>query len=71
MAQVVFSDEFIKPFLNNFRKKYIYKQKFINNYENLISLNILNEISGYVLRPDVDMVQDLISRGASIILNEI
>ena len=29
------------------------------------------EISGYVLRPDVNMVQDWISRGASIILNEI
>lgn len=105
MAQTVFNDEFIKPFfLNNFGKKYIYKDKFIKNYENLMSLNILNEIlsnrsywnnknfemrldkkiikysefssmhleiSGYILRPDVDMVQDWISRGASIILNEI
>ena len=45
MAQIFFSDEFIKPFfLNNFGKKYIYKDKFINNYENLMSLNILSEI---------------------------
>ena len=45
MAQAFFSDEFIKPFfLNNFGKKYIYKEKFINNFENFMSLNILNEI---------------------------
>ena len=43
--------------------------KKIIKYSEFSSMHL--EISGYVLRPDVDMVQDWISRGASIILNEI
>ena len=105
MEPIFFKDVFKKSFfLNNFGKSYIYKENFINNYQNIMSLDILNEIlsnrsywnnknfqmrldkkiinysefssmhqeiSGHVFRPDVDMVQDWISKGASIILNEI
>ena len=105
MVQFFLDDDSKKSFFkNHFGKKYIYKEKFINNSQNIMSLSILNEllsnrsywnnknflmrldtkhiqysdyssmhleISGYVLRPDVDMVQDWLSRGASIILNEI
>ena len=105
MDQFIFDDTFKKPFfLNNFGKKYIYKEKLINNFHNVMSIKILNELlsnrtfwnnknflmkldtktikysdyssmhletSGNILRPDVDMVQDWLSRGASIVLNEI
>ena len=105
MDQFIFDDTFKKPFfLNNFGKKYIYKEKLINNFHNIMSIKILNELlsnrtfwnnknflmkldtktikysdyssihletSGNILRPDIDMVQDWLSRGASIILNEI
>ena len=43
--------------------------KKIIKYSEFSSMQL--EISDYVLRPDVDMVQDWISRGTWIILNEI
>ena len=43
--------------------------KNIIKYSDFSSMHL--EISGHILRPDVDMVQDWLSKGASIILNEI
>jgi len=96
-----FGDSFFK---NHFSKNYLYKPNFIENFENIMSLDILDEIlsktniwnnhnfimmldqkkinftdysspsldtNGQNLRPDVNKVQNLVSRGASIILNDI
>ena len=96
-----FGDSFFK---NHFGKNYLYKPNFIENFENIMSLDILDEIlsktniwnnhnfimmldqkkinftdysspsldtNGQNLRPDVNKVQNLVSRGASIILNDI
>ena len=96
-----FGDSFFK---NHFGKNYIYKPNFIENFENIMSLDILDEIlsktniwnnhnfimmldqkkinfsdysslsldiNGQNYRPDVNKVQNLVSRGASIILNDI
>ena len=96
-----FGDSFFK---NHFGKNYLYKVKFIENFENIMSLDILDEIlsktniwnnnnfimmldqkkinfsnysspsldiNGQNYRPDVNKVQSLVSRGASIILNDI
>ena len=91
-------------FSNNFGKKYLYKREFINDANNVVSLEILDDmlsksnvwnnknfkmmldqktlnyndysslsidITGSNNRPDVDKVQRLVSKGASIILNDI
>ena len=91
-------------FSNNFTKKYIHKREFINDANNVVSLEILDDmlsksnvwnnknfkmmldqktlnyndysslsidITGSNNRPDVDKVQRLVSKGASIILNDI
>ena len=96
-----FGDSFFK---NHFGKNYLYKANFIENFENIMSLDILDEIlsktniwnnhnfimmldqkkinysdysslsldiNGQNYRPDVNKVQNLVSRGASIILNDI
>ena len=96
-----FGDSFFK---NHFGKNYLYKPGFIENFENIMSLEILDEIlsktniwnnqnfimmldqkkinysdysslsldiNGQNYRPDVNKVQNLVSRGASIILNDI
>ena len=96
-----FGDIFFK---NHFGKNYLYKPNFIENFENIMSLDILDEIlsktniwnnhnfimmldqkkinysdysslsldiNGQNYRPDVNKVQNLVSRGASIILNDI
>ena len=96
-----FGDSFFK---NNFGKNYLYNPNFIENYENMMSLDILDEIlsktniwnnhnfimmldqkkinysdysspsldiNGQNYRPDVNKVQNLVSRGASVILNDI
>ena len=91
-------------FKNHFGKNYLHKPNFIENFENIMSLDILDEIlsktniwnnhnfimmldqkkinyndysslsldtNGQNYRPDVNKVQHLFSRGASIILNDI
>ena len=96
-----FGDSFFK---NHFRKNYLYRQNFLDNFENMMSLVILDEMlsktniwnnynfimmldqkrinyndysslsldtNGQNYRPDVGKVQKLVSRGASIILNDI
>ena len=96
-----FGDSF---FESHFGKNYLYKPNFIENFENIMSLDILDEIlsktniwnnhnfimmldqkkinfndysspsldiNGQNYRPDVNKVQNLVSRGASIILNDI
>ena len=96
-----FGDSFFK---NHFGKNYLYKPNFIENFENIMSLDILDEIlsktniwnnhnfimmldqkkinysdysspsldiNGQNYRPDVNKVQNLVARGASIILNDI
>ena len=96
-----FGDSFFK---NHFGKNYLYKPNFLENFENIMSLDILDEIlsktniwnnhnfimmldqkkinfsdfsspsldiNGQNYRPDVNKVQNLVSRGASIILNDI
>tara|TARA_E500000075_G_scaffold73947_1_gene66560 strand:- start:113 stop:1267 length:1155 start_codon:yes stop_codon:yes gene_type:complete len=96
-----FGDSFFK---NHFGKNYLYKPNFIENFENIMSLDILDEMlsktniwnnynfimmldqkkinyshysspsldtDGQNYRPDVNKVQNLVSRGASIILNDI
>ena len=100
---------FIEPldnkfFSNNFGKKYVHKENFINDANSVVSLEILDDmlsksniwnnknfkmmldqktlnyndysslsidVSGSNNRPDVDKVQRLVSKGASIILNDI
>ena len=94
-------DDFFKE---NFGKKYLYKPNTINNYKDIMNLDILNkmlsikniwnsknfimmldkniinfiefssknlDITGNNLRPDINKVQKLISKGASVILNDI
>jgi len=96
-----FGDVFFK---NHFGINYLYKPNFIDNFENIMSLDILDEIlsktniwnnhnfimmldqkklnyndysspsldiNGQNYRPDVNKVQQLVSKGASIILNDI
>ena len=96
-----FGDSFFK---NHFGKNYLYNPNFIESFENIMNLDILEEIlsktniwnnhnfimmldqkkinftdysspsldtNGQNLRPDVNKVQNLVSRGASIILNDI
>ena len=96
-----FGDSFFK---NHFGKNYLYKPNFIENFEKIMSLDILDEIlsktniwnnhnfimmldqkkinysdysspsldiNGQNYRPDVNKVQNLVARGASIILNDI
>ena len=96
-----FGDTFFK---NHFGKNYLYKPNFIENFKNIMSLDILDEIlsktniwnnhnfimmldqkkinfsdysspsldiTGQNYRPDVKKVQNLVARGASIILNDI
>ena len=91
-------------FSNNFGKKYLHKREFINDANNVVSLEVLDDmlaksnvwnnknfkmmldqktlnyndysslsidITGSNNRPDVDKVQRLVSKGASIILNDI
>jgi len=91
-------------FKNHFGKNYLHKPNFIENFENIMSLDILDEIlsktniwnnhnfimmldqkklnyndysspsldiNGQNYRPDVNKVQQLVSKGASIILNDI
>jgi len=96
-----FGDSFFK---NHFGKNYFYNPNFIESFENIMNLDILDEIlsktniwnnhnfimmldqkkinfsdysspyldiNGQNYRPDVNKVQHLFSRGASIILNDI
>ena len=96
-----FKIEFYK---NNFQKYYLYKPGIVENYKNIMSIEILNKMlsikniwnnknfimmldrkrinysefskpnldtTGNNLRPDPKNVQKLISKGASIILNDI
>ena len=91
-------------FKENFGKKYLYKSNIINNYKDIMNLDILNrmlsikniwnsknfimmldkkiinylefssqnlDITGNNLRPDINKVQQLISKGASVILNDV
>ena len=91
-------------FKNHFGKNYLYSPNFVENFENMMSLVIFDEmlsktniwnnhnfimmldqkkinysdysspsldINGQNYRPDVNKVQNLVSRGASIILNDI
>ena len=101
----IFNEEFkIEFYQNNFQKNYLYKPGIVENYKNIMSIEILNkmlsikniwnnknflmmldrkrinfnefskpslDITGNNLRPDPKNVQKLISKGASIILNDI
>jgi len=101
----IFNESFIKNFfLNNFSKKYLYKNEIIKNVSKIMSIDILNEIlsirsnwhnknfimmldrkpinyseysslflevAGNSLRPDLEKVQNWVSKGSSIILNDI
>ena len=101
----IFNEEFKKEFYQkNFQKKYLYKSGLVENYKNIMSIEILNkmlsiknmwnnknflmmldrkrinftefskpnlDITGNNLRPDPKNVQKLVSKGASIILNDI
>ena len=105
MSKEIFKEPLDNNFFSyNFGKKYIHKREFINNANNVVSLEILDEmlsksniwnnknfkmmldqktlnfndysslsidITGSNNRPDVDKVQRLVSKGASIILNDI
>ena len=97
----IFNEEFYKK---NFQKNYLYKPGLVENYKNIMSIEILNkmlsikniwnnknflmmldrkrinftefskpnlDITGNNLRPDPKSVQKLVSKGASIILNDI
>ena len=100
-----FSESFIKDFFsNNFGKSYLHKKNILKNYQNIMSLDILNEILSMksywnnknfkmvldrqsinysnfsslsmehatdVLRPDMDKVQNWISKGSSLVLTEV
>ena len=101
----IFNEEFKKEFYQkNFQKNYLYKPDLVDNYKNIMSIEILNkmlsikniwnnknfsmmldrkrinftefskpnlDITGNNLRPDPKNVQKLVSKGASIILNDI
>ena len=101
----IFNEEFKKEFYQkNFQKNYLYKPGLVQNYKNIMSIEILNkmlsiknmwnnknflmmldrkrinftefskpnlDITGNNLRPDPKNVQKLVSKGASIILNDI
>ena len=101
----IFNEEFKKEFYQkNFQKNYSYKPGLVENYKNIMSIEILNkmlsikniwnnknflmmldrkrinftefskpnlDITGNNLRPDPKSVQKLVSKGASIILNDI
>ena len=101
----IFNEEFkIDFYQNNFQKNYLYKSGIVENYKNIMSIEILNkmlsikniwnnknflmmldrkrinfteffkpnlDITGNNLRPDPKNVQKLVSKGASIILNDI
>ena len=105
MSKIIFKEPLDNKFFsNNFGKKYLYKREFINDANNVVSLEILDDmlsksnvwnnknfkmmldqktlnyndysslsidITGSNNRPDVDKVQRLVSKGASIILNDI
>lgn len=97
----IFNEEFYQK---NFQKNYSYKPGLVENYKNIMSIEILNkmlsikniwnnknflmmldrkrinftefskpnlDITGNNLRPDPKSVQKLVSKGASIILNDI
>jgi len=99
--KIFFGDNFFKE---HFGKNYLYKANFIDNFETMMNLDILDsmlsqtniwnnqnfimmldqkpltysdytslslDINGQNYRPDVTKVQKLVSRGASIILNDI
>jgi len=99
--KIFFGDNFFKE---HFGKNYLYKANFIDNFETMMNLDILDsmlsqtniwnnqnfimmldqkplsysdytslslDINGQNYRPDVNKVQKLVSRGASIILNDI
>ena len=101
----IFNEEFKKEFYQkHFQKNYLYKPGLVENYKNIMSIEILNkmlsiknmwnnknflmmldrkrinftefsrpnlDITGNNLRPDPKNVQKLVSKGASIILNDI
>ena len=101
----IFNEEFKKEFYQkNFQKNYSYKPGLVENYKNIMSIEILNkmlsikniwnnknflmmldrkrinftefskpnlDVTGNNLRPDPKNVQKLVSKGASIILNDI
>ena len=101
----IFSEIFIKDFFsNNLGKKYLHKKKMLENFHDIMNLDILNEMlstksywnnknfkmvldkqpinysnfsslslehSTEILRPDVDKVQNWISKGSSLVLTEI
>ena len=101
----IFNEEFKKEFYQkHFQKNYLYKSGLVENYKNIMSIEILNkmlsikniwnnknflmmldrkrinftefskpnlDITGNNLRPDPKNVQKLVSKGASIILNDI
>ena len=105
MSKEIFKEPLDNNFFsNNFGKKYLHKREFINDANNVVSLEILDDmlsksniwnnknfkmmldqktlnfndysslsidITGSNNRPDVDKVQRLVSKGASIILNDI
>ena len=105
MSKKIFKEPLDNNFFsNNFGKKYLHKREFINDANNVVSLEILDDmlsksnvwnnknfkmmldqktlnyndysslsidITGSNNRPDVDKVQRLVSKGASIILNDI
>ncbi|MDC0969140.1 cupin domain-containing protein [Alphaproteobacteria bacterium] len=99
--KISFGDNFFKE---NFGINYLYKADFMDNFESMMNLDILDsmlsntnvwnshnfimmldqkqinfsdytsislDMSGQNFRPDVSKVQKLVSRGASIILNDI
>ena len=105
MSKYIIEDEFENNFYKNFfGKKYLHKKKLIKNFNDIVSLEILDDmlsktniwnkhnflmmlnkkqinynefssmsidISGNTNRPNVNKVQKLVSKGASIILNDI
>ncbi len=105
MSKYISEDEFENNFYKNyFGKKYLHKKKLIKNFNDVVSLEILDDmlsktniwnkhnflmmlnkkqisyndyssisidISGNTNRPNVNKVQKLVSKGASIILNDI
>ena len=105
MSKYLIEDEFENNFYKNyFGKKYLHKKKLIKNFNDIVSLEILDDmlsktniwnkhnflmmlnkkqisyndyssmsidISGNTNRPNVNKVQKLVSKGASIILNDI
>ena len=105
MSKNIIKEEFDDNFYQNFfGKKYLHKKKLIKNFNDIVSLEILDDmlsktniwnkhnflmmlnkkqinynefssmsidISGNTNRPNVNKVQKLVSKGASIILNDI